>query len=126
MILYKARLIACEDGLKVYFDKWICKHETQCFYFCASELESMQSIEFLKKNKKLKKIAKMNSRFAFDLQEKALKQLRFIKTRQLKHIEREQDFIKAFLLCDDFKSLNYGGLSIPHTSYLVSKHISFD
>lgn len=120
-IFYKARLIAEEDGLIVWIDKYYPIKETPCYYYCVDEFHNKINL----KNPPIKKIHKTSSRFAFDSKDKAIEHLRFMKRRQLKHMEREAAFINSFLDCDNLKSC-YNGMEVPNTRELVSKYLRFD
>ena len=76
-------------------------------------------------------MAKTNSRFAFAEKEDAYKQLLFMKKRQLIHLQRDLEFVKAFLRFNkdngfsDLKGRN-DNLFVPNTEDLVLEHYVFD
>lgn len=136
--LYKMRLVPNENGLQIVTEQWICIHETKCFYHCVSEWDiellnylKSQSVDKTKRNiaqerKLLKRIAKHRSRFAFDTKEKAMKHLKFLKRKQLKHMQRDQKFINAFLSVENLEENCNGQMVIPNTQQLVLGYYLFD
>jgi hypothetical protein len=122
-VLYKKTWGASEDGVTVFTEKWIAVHETPCFYFCVREHSVSASLEFLKQHKLLKRVSKTSSRFAFDTEQKALDHLRFLKRKQLSHMERDTVLIKALLAATDKDLLNG---SVPDTKNLVAEYYVFD
>jgi len=120
------RLMSDEDGLQVITEEWSCIHETDCFYHCVSSWNRHLSLKTAKENKLVKRIAKGNSRFAFDTKEKALEHLRFLKGRQLRHLKREQKFIAAFLAAENLEECRSGWMRVPGSRGLVHEHLAFD
>lgn len=125
---YKARLIPEETGLIVWMDKYYSVKETPCFHFCVGELDKwrVDSSVLPIKKKMLKRIHKTSSRFAFDTEEQAIEHLRMMKRRQLRHMEREKDFIDSFLACKSLVPARLNERKIPNTRELVMKHLRFD
>lgn len=126
--LYKARLIAQEEGLTVWIDRYYPVRETPCYYFCVTECDKWRvgSSVLPLKDKMLKRIHKTNSRFAFETEDLAIEHLRLMKTRQMVHMSREFAFINSFLGCDELTLIDSNTKMIPHTRGLVSKYINFD
>lgn len=124
------RLCPTEDGLQVVTDKWVCVHETDCFYHCVPSwnegLFTVLGLKALRKRKQLKRIAKVNGRFAFDTKEKALEHLRFMKRRQLIHLKREQAFVEKFLDTENLEGYRTDWMLVPGSKELVNKHFVFD
>ena len=138
-IFYKKRLTPTESGLEVITDKWVSIHETPCFHFCVAEWRAKSltalkrsdetELQYARRLKMLKRIHKSGSRFAFDTEEKALEHLRFLKRKQLGHMERDVTFIKYFLECDTLKPADRRGfdsLLVPGSKSLVNQHFVFD
>lgn len=134
IILYKKKLQATESGLEVFTEKYVCIHETKCFYFCVREFRNKflyvlsrndeTELQAAKRLKCLKKIAKLSSHFAFDTEEKALAHLKFMKKRQMQHMKRELLFIDKFLTTDLVKDIH--GERVPGSGELVLEHLAFD
>ena len=132
-IMYKKTWGASEDGVTVFTEKWIAVYETPCFYFCVSEFDAGMAhtfrskdetdLEYFKRNKMLKRISKINSRFAFDTEQKSLDHLRFLKRKQLAHMQRDTVLIGALLAASDEDLLN--GCA-PGTRGLVAEYYVFD
>jgi hypothetical protein len=133
--LYKKRLSPSEDGLEIITDKWVCIHETPCFYFCVPD-RVVQTINALKRKdetilayakrcKYLKRINKDNSRFAFTDEGAALEHLRLLKRKQLGHMKRDMEFIECFLAADDLEPGRYGEM-VPDSKELVNSYFVFD
>lgn len=119
------KLYPDEAGLLISTEKWYCIRETDCFYHCVPEHNKLLSVDLAKKHNLLKRIAKTNSRFAFDTKEKALEHLRFMKRRQLIHLNRDIAFIERFLSQSEFE--RYGTcMRVNDSSELVGKHFRFD
>lgn len=152
-LFYKMRLVAEEEGLQVQTETFILIHETPCFWFATNErnrgffIKALMNdgetpIQFAKRKKiKVHKFEKGGSRFAFETQQEAYKHLKWMKRRQLRHIERQALFIKEFL---EKSSENYNDLpthkyheswpngavgipskTIPDTRELVHEHLTF-
>ena len=63
---------------------------------------------------------------AFDSEETALQHLRFLKRRQIQHLERDLKLAEAFLEAEDLESNGYDGDLIPGTGDLVRFYYQFD
>lgn len=135
MTFYKKRLVADEDGLTVVTDKLVSIHETKCFHFCIPDFEhriigAMKTreetpLQYAKRRKILKRISKTYSRIAFDTEDAALANLKFLKKRQLQHLRRDIAFNEKFLSTDALE--HQGSLSIvPGSRDLVHEHFCFD
>lgn len=111
MILYKMKLEAHEDGLRVVTEEWHVFRETPCFYYCLRDHTKEGE----------KRIAKVNSRFAFKTKEEAYEHLVMLKRRQLRHMERETVFLRRFLTqgVDD-------NMNVPDSREMVHRYINFD
>lgn len=142
-IFYKMRMAVSEGGLVILTEKWFSIHETPCFHYCVSEFGKGKwawssaaegtPLQIAKhKNIPVKRVSKESGRFAFDTKGKAFDHLRFLKKKQLAHIERDREFISAFLIATDGKPnidrLTSDGYSspIPNTESLVNSHFVFD
>ena len=142
--LFKIELLPTEDGLELYTCKFIALHETECYWYCLSELEMIlvgkgrrldgeTKYECAKRRKiKLKRIHKTASRFAFDTEEKAYRHLVLLKKRQVGHLKRSLNFVTRFLAFDEKHGLDSelfkasGAKTIPDTRELVHEHLVFD
>lgn len=140
---YKMKLFPIEGGLCVHTEVYLSVHETPCFHFCIPEWqkhyisthllsEGVSAHEQLKEiDVKLKRVAKINGRFAFDTKQKAYDQLLFMKKRQLIHLNRDIELLGAFISFnkesgyDDLQS-EQGQSFVPETSELVHEHYAFD
>jgi hypothetical protein len=138
-IYYKMRLEADPSGLMIVRDKWVSIHETPCFAYCIpanrakwveseSNRHKISKLKAAKNLKLLKRISKESSRFAFRNETKAMQNLRFLKSRQLKHLERQQKFIEKFLACDELESVDPDGelMRVPNSEDLVHKYYRFE
>lgn len=135
---YRMKLIPTESGLTIWTDEYYSVHETPCYHFCIAEwLRASYEIanhdykSLKKRGVKLKKIAKLGSRFAFETKEQAFNNLIYLKGRQLMHMKRDMEFLKTFLEFNDTKGFNdleekYGSLVVPGTKPLVLNHFNFD
>ena len=140
---YKMKLFPNEGGLCVHTEVYLSVHETPCFHFCIPEWrknyistrllsEGVSAYEQLKKRStKFKRIAKINSRFAFDTKEKAYDQLVFMKKRQLVHLNRDIELLGAFMSFNKKGGYNdlesdHGQAFVPGTNDLVHEHYAFD
>ena len=134
-VFYRKRLYPMEEGLSVVTEKWVSIHETHWFDFCVSEhnLSFLQcikrkdetSFQCARRLKYLKKVAKNCSRFAFETEEEALENLRFLKRRQHIHLTRELKFIKAFLAAETLIPRNEMEV-VPESQDLVCSLVNFD
>jgi len=132
---YKKRLVAEEDGLIVVTDSLISIHETRCFHFCMPEREvsnyrllkrrDESLLDYAKRRKMLKRIDKQGSRIAFETEEKALDHLRFLKRKQLRHMERDKAFIETLLATENIDPCAQM-FTIPDSRDLVHQHFVFD
>lgn len=145
---FRAGLYPDDEGLTVSFSEYVSIHETPSYSFCVargdlsrvkaySGFNKTTAIQAAKQIKavKLTRIHKGCSRFAFKTKEEALKNLKFRKARQIKHLNRELEFAKAFLeKAPSMEALtnethSYGGLCwhvVPDTRDLVHQFIIFD
>jgi hypothetical protein len=105
---YRMSLSPTEDGLQIFTQAYISVHETECFCFCVlsqrlarfnSARAAGESVFKTAKarNIKLYRINKRFSRIAFATREKALENLRYRKSLQVRHLKRELSFANAFL-----------------------------
>ncbi len=141
-VFYHMKLTPTEGGLSIWTDKYHSVHETECFHFCIAEWQcgyanvSIQDGETMyqslkRRGVKLKRIAKINSRFAFDTEQKAYDQLVFLKRKQLGHLQRDIEFLKAFMEFnkengfDNLKKV-HSQVYVPDTKDLVNEHYLFD
>lgn len=132
---YRKRLVPDEAGLIVVTERWVSIHETPCFHHCVTDwnLDLMLRIggsggllATARRRRQLKRIHKEGSRFAFETEEQAGDHLRFLKRRQLRHLERETKFAEAFLEAESFESNGGDGELIPGTEDLVHWYYRFD
>lgn len=141
---YKMHLNAEEGGLTVNTTAYSVIGETECYYYVvikfdetmvtfAAKQGSETPVQCARRLKKLKKIDKRNSRFAFETEEKAYEHLKFLKRKQLVHMRREIAFIESFLKSepklDELKERRfYGNIwrEIPGTEDLVKEYFNFD
>lgn len=132
---YRKRLVPDEAGLLVVTERWVSIHETPCFHYCVTDwsLDLMLRVggpggllATARRRRQLKRIHKEGSRFAFETEEQALDHLRFLKRRQLRHLEREQKMVEAFLEAEKLKSTGGDGDLIPGTEDLVHSYYVFD
>ena len=79
-----------------------------------------------KQLKAIKRIAKNNSRFAFDSEDKALEHLKFMKRKQLGHLNRETKFIEEFLSCENLTEWRTDIKLVPDSRDLVHTYLAFD
>ena len=132
---YKKRLIPQGDGLIVWTEKFISVHETVCFHFCVTEYcfrlmfalkrKNESPIQYGRRMKCLKRIAKSGSRIAFKSESEALDNLRFLKRKQLNHIKRDQIFIETFLACEELEQ-HGSEQRVPSSADLVREYYQFD
>ena len=143
---YKMNLVADECGLVVYTRIFLSIHETPCFHFCirATEKGFLSEPLMLKNESKFQaakrmgmkvfRIHKSGSRIAFETEEKAFKQLRMLKSKQIEHMRRTIAFNDGFLtLCKSFDDLlpNYKNdvckmRTVPETKELVNGYYVFE
>lgn len=150
---YKMHLNAEESGLTVWTEIFLSIHETPCFHICIRErdrgffnpvLNNLDEplIKYAKrKHIKTFRIAKECSRIAFDSLDGAFKNLRYLKSRQVQHLERQLEFNNSFIestkgkvfdeLKDDRYSWPPGAIGMPSksidgTQELVSNHLTFN
>ena len=141
--LYSMKMIPTEGGLQIWTNEFVSVHETPCYYFCVRDWQlghvntvlvrdgetMIQSLR--RRNVRIKKIAKENSRFAFKTKEEAYKQLVYMKNRQMMHLKRDVEFLSVFLRFSknsEYKDLagNGNNLFVPDTDNLVREHYVFD
>lgn len=134
-VFFKKRLCAEESGLIVFTDRFVSIRETECFHYCIPEkyfhlIASLKrkdesEIQYAKRFKVLKRIHKDGSRIAFETEEKAMEHLRFLKRKQLNHMQRETKFIEKFL---GSETLNPDGPyeRVPDSYDLVHDYLRFD
>lgn len=142
---YKARLTADESGLVVEISEFVSIHESPCFHYVIGKYRGTRLLEALKASEsplaaakrmkvKVYRIDKRASRIAFETREIAIAHLRFLKQKQIIHLQRELDFCKAFLnakseslepldTCDGTKP-NF--FFVPDTQELVNNYLTFD
>lgn len=133
-VFYRMRLLPDTYGLTVNIEEWVSIRETDCFCFCVGKwaynayknIESdIDAVRQAKKNGSLKRIAKKNSRFAFESKDEALEHLKLLKKKQLWHMEKDRKFIRHFLKCERFEDKgNY--LLLPDSKELVNEYYVFD
>lgn len=142
-VFYKCRLMPCEEGLSVYVKKFISAYETPCFHFCIEEHNrgrlavplinegenNRQALERMKV--KVFRVAKSGSRVAFETEQEAYEQLVFLKRRQLAHLNRDIEFLNAFINYGSdrqFNDIPFTGnfRTVPNSQELVSEHYVFD
>lgn len=144
-LFYSMRLSEDEDGLSVVTTKYVPIHETECICFCVhqAELSHFNSVLMREGESKLayakrsgikvRQIHKAGSRIAFPTKEQALKHLLWMKSKQIRHMQRQIEFNKAFIdKCkgmDDLKlehSYNTDYYIVPGTRDLVHEYLVFD
>lgn len=134
--LYKMFLGEDELGLVVVTKEFLVIHETECYFFyIPSFYEYMLSpgrrndgeseIQYARRHKIVKKVQKGSFRSVFETKDKALRHLKLMKTRQLRHMERQRLFIRSFLSCENLESVG-DMLLVPNSRDLVLEYISFD
>lgn len=146
-IYYRATLCAGEEGLIIDYACWVSIHSTEHFDYCIPVYNDEKWQEFEKAYPKLnrlqiakkrdlpiKRISKHSSRFAQPTRLDALKRLRFLKERQLKHMNREKRFIAEFLsktessesAATDIRTGTYSeSHTLPETAELVHEFLIF-
>lgn len=144
-IYYRASLIAEEEGLTVLFEKWKPFRESECYAWCCDEYSHKTAVDIcsssnspikdVKASIRVKRIDKNNSRFAQETHQLALDGLRYRKKCQIKHLERELEFAKAFLAQNDedlkLEPVNADfswndSMKVSGTYDLVHSHFVFD
>lgn len=136
------KLIPTEGGLSVWTNTYIVVNETPCYYFCVSDWQIISvplhcrgtevGYEMLKNRRvKFKRIAKVNSRFAFKTKELAYANLVYLKKLHLGHLNRDIQLLGAFLSFNKGNGLTdlsneHGQLFVPETNELVSEYYNFD
>ena len=143
---YRAKLLADEDGLCVFFERYASVHETESYSYCVPEgdiprvkgLSNFEKISMLKAAKQLKlmkRVHKSGGRFAFANKQDALSNLLFRKRRQIKHMLREIRFAEALIdkvMCVEDLRLDTGLNTIsdwhivPETKDLVREYLVFE
>lgn len=137
-VFYKMKLLPTEGGLQIWTNKYLSVHETPCYHFCVADWQLQgisddnQAYDKLKaRHVKFKRVAKSNSRVAFDTEQKAYDNLIYLKNRQLVHMKRDMEFLNVFIKFN--QSHNYidlddghGAKFVPNTNDLVNEHYVFD
>lgn len=153
---YKARIGYQHEGTAITFEEYISVHETNGYAWCLPKWHHEQlcnTVIYTRKPdesplqqakriwpKFLKRVSKGNSRFAFSTKEEAFKQLKFLKQRQLRHLQRDLDLLTDSLnklgdkpldslLTEQNKTpdyLNQDSFVIPDTAGLVNRYFAFD
>ena len=128
---YRASLSAEHKGLRVYIEKWVSFHESEYYAWCVLDFNIETAllysgnkgslIKSVKNVVQVKRIDKRSSRFAFNTENLAVENLRFRKSRQIRHLKRELEFANAFLKNDISDSL-----LVAETKDLVNSHYVFD
>lgn len=107
-IFYRAILESQENGLVVTMQKFVSIHETKCMHFCVAEhvlhwvtnwIKDNETKIQVAKDRKLKiyRIHKFGSRIAQPTKQDAFLRLKFIKGKQLGHLQRSLRIVKCFL-----------------------------
>lgn len=133
---YRASLVATAEGLCVSFDQYVSFHESECFAWCVQDWYTGKAFGILDNSKTIvkdvkevmpvKRIDKRFSRFASTSKELAVEHLRLRKRKQIKHLERELEFAKAFLTNGVRPSVSDDSLLVDRTEDLVNDHYVFD
>lgn len=134
-IFYKKRMQPTEEGLEIITEEWVSLRETECFHFCVPRGETgllrvlansgESELDVARRRKTLKRIAKTRSRFAFETESQALEHLKLLKRKQFKHMQRDLQFIEAFLNAERLEKSGYGE-KVPGSRDLVHQHYIFD
>jgi len=134
-IFYKKRLEADESGLIVITDRYMSIHETPCFHYCIpehlkrwpqiSKKKDETELQWARRSKILKRIHKGSSRIAFPTEDEALQNLKFLKMRQITHLERQIAFNKYFLDAGELEKVGRYSV-VPESRDLVHEHLCFD
>lgn len=104
MKFYKITSFIDELGIRLLCSTYESVHETNCYYFCINSLDesrfdfhsknnkdNLSTLELCKKHfLKIRKVAKINSRFAFKTRAEAFAHFKMLKNKQLAHIERKK------------------------------------
>lgn len=143
-VYYSAKLIPGESGLYVFFEEFVCVRETEHVAFCIKKSDFYNFIGYVRTHKMsvdqaakkvgLKRIYKDSSRFAFSSKEKALAQLIYLKKRQIRHMERDLNFLSVFVekvnsvddLKPDFTYSSGQDFIVPETEDLVRRYFVFN
>lgn len=139
---YKMKLIPTEVGLSIWTNTYYSVHETPCYYFCVTDWQitsipphlrgTKAGYDMLKNGQvKFKRVAKINSRIAFETKELAYDNLVYLKKMQLIHLNRDIKLIGAFVSFNKDNGLAdlpkcHEQLFVPNTSDLVNEHYSFN
>lgn len=142
---YKMRLSEDEDGLSVITTEYVPIHETHCVFFCVDKRwlsrfnsvlmkQGESKLQFAKRvGIKVRQIHKSGSRIAFESKEKALNHLLWMKKRQIRHLNRQIAFNKAFVekckSLDDLTADNSYSVDcyiVPDTRELVHEYLLFN
>lgn len=148
-VFYTMKLSVEEDGICIWTIKYISLKETRCMHFCVTEseyktikqfkdgrtlLERAKHYRFIK-IRRINKKSNLNgsSRIASETKEEALKQLLFIKKREISHLQHRFEVLSGFFAqTEDMNLLQLiddksdGGRTVfPETHDLVHDHYSF-
>ena len=140
---YKMRMQVVLGGISVYTEEYYLVHETECFYFVIPEWQLWQTkqtredgetlYQFLKrKNVKVKRFGKGSGRFAFETKDDAFRHLKFLKRKQLAHMQRDIEFLKQFIgftgdkMWHEMPKSPCGDPLVPDTGELVQSYFVFD
>jgi hypothetical protein len=140
---YKMTMDAAEEGIAIFTEKFTPIHEAACFYYCVRERDIKRFVSPLMNDGETKmqlavrikikvfRIAKSGSRIAFETEDKAFKNLIFLKNRQLGHLKRNLAIVREFIDRTNGKSLSDFASdgwqrTIPETLNLVREHYRFD
>jgi hypothetical protein len=140
-----------ENGAVLVCDKYIQIHETPCFSFCLYErdynrlinIKSLHEERLIDKAKRIgtfriKRIHKINSRFAFDTKQKAFDNFLYLKELQIGHMERNIAILTPLLSelkGKEFEKLNAYDSTDPiasqwklvgELSEIINEHYNFN
>lgn len=121
---YKAKLIYAEEGMCINFIEYKVVYETNCYAYCVPDrrypipgplkLEGESDYQCAKRLGIVKRIHKQSSRVAFTTKEAALKRLCYLKSLQVRHLQRELELLRFFnkkiagLDLDDLEAVSDG------------------
>ena len=121
MKFYRAKMIAQEEGLAIWFDIFQSIHETECYYYCVNSLNFNSAKWIISQNKskhpvtvikdsgfiKVKKIAKQGSRIAEPSKEAAIKNLVWRTQLRIGHMKRDIKFCESLVKNHENLSVKY-------------------
>jgi hypothetical protein len=144
MKFYKAKMIAQEEGLAIWFDIYQPIHETDCYYYCVNSLNFDTANRIISQNKdkhpvtaikdsgfiKVRKIAKHGSRIAEPSKEDAIKNLVWRTKLRIGHMKRDIKFCESLVKNHENLSVNYESdrqliMTVNGTKDLVHEFYSF-